>query len=722
MAEVQPTRTSEAAEGGGSPRLAERLAGSHVGLRRDLTVTRHLFRGEPVYVVRDPMTLQSHSFGVADYQILVRLDPERSLGEVFRELVDEGHLEEEQEEAFYRFVAELHQMAFLHLPVSNAGALYRRYEARRRARRLARLQGIFFVQIPLLDPDGFLDRTARFARPLFSRAAFGLYLGLLGLAGLLLARNFDDFLHPGHRILDARNLPAVWLTLVLLKVVHEFGHAYACKLRGGRVPEMGVFLILGTPFAYVDASAAWGFVRPLDRIVVSLAGVYVETLIAALAVLVWATTASAQVAALAHNVVLLGGLVTVVLNINPLMRFDGYYLLSDLVQIPNLRARASEELRQTAKQWLLGIEPAAEFASRRTRFILRVYGLCAGLYRVGILLTISILVATKAFLLGVLLAGAFLASQVYGLLRGLVRYLWRHEETAAVRVRAVALSFVLLIALPALSLSVPLPGRIILEAELGRAGERVVRAEQSGFVERLVAGPGSQVEAGDLLVETRNPRIEERVLEAEARYRAAELRARAELPERVGRALGRERLAEVEARELARRREEAAALAVKAPVSGVVVAGLTERDAGRFVERGEPLATLAGGPWRLRALLSEQDLAVAGPIVGETVEARLAGAPGVPLRARIVRVSPRGSRTIRLENLTQLAGGGIPVDPQARTADRPYFELEAELEDPPPGPAVVGRTARLRLRGEGEPPALWIYRRFLRVMARIAQG
>ncbi len=705
-----------------APRLAERLAGSHVGLRRDLTVTRHLFRGEPVYVVRDPMTLQSHSFGVTDYEILIRLDPNRSLGEIFRELVEAGHLDEEQEEEFYRFVAELHQMAFLHLPVSNAGALYRRYEARKRARRLARLKGIFFVQIPLLDPDAFLERTARFARPLFTRAAFALYLGILSLAGLLLARNFDDFVHPGHGILDPRNLPAVWLTLVLLKVVHEFGHAYACKLRGGRVPEMGVFLILGTPFAYVDATAAWGFVRPLDRIVVSLAGVYVETMIAALAVLVWATTPSAHVAALAHNVVLLGGLVTVVLNINPLMRFDGYYLLSDLVEIPNLRARADQELRAMAKQWLLGIEPGVELGSRRTRLILRVYGVCAALYRIGILLTISILVATKAFLLGLLLAGAFLLSQVYGMLRGMVRYLWHHEETEAVRVRAVTLSFLLLIVIPALAVSVPLPGRVVVDAELGRAGEQVVRAEQPGFVEMLTAVPGSRVEAGELLVETRNPRIEERLLEAEARYRAALLRARAELPERVGRALGRARMVEVEARDLARRREEAEALAVRAPASGVVVAGLTERDAGRFVERGEPLAILAAGPWIVRALLSEEDLAAAGPIVGETVEARLAGSPGVPLRARVVRVAPRGSRTIRLENLTQLAGGGIPVDPEAKTADRPYFEIEAELEGPPPGPAVVGRSARIRLRAEAEPPALWLYRRFLRVMARIAQG
>ena len=207
--------------------LAARLGPAHVGLRPDLEVHRHLFRSEPTYVIRDPLTLQCHRLNGKEYEILVHLRSDRSLEEVFDALMESGKLQRESQDDFYQFIATLQLHAFLHLPFSNDKALYQPYQAGHRAKRKEKLLGFLFLRIPLINPDAFLNKTLHLARPLFSRwfLAVWVLLMIVGISIGLLER--QELMVPLSGALTTGNLICLWISLILLKVFHEFGHAYA---------------------------------------------------------------------------------------------------------------------------------------------------------------------------------------------------------------------------------------------------------------------------------------------------------------------------------------------------------------------------------------------------------------------------------------------------------------------------------------------------------------
>ena len=163
---------SDPAPSAEAPSLASRLGQSRVGLTRDLEVSRHVFRSEPAYVIRNPLTLQCHLFSAEDYGILVRIRSESSLAEIFDQLVADEILDRDREESFYHFVFGLHRLGFLQLPIPDDKILYGRYRSILRAKRWQRATSLFFLQVPLFNPDAFLERTIGIGRVLFSRAFF----------------------------------------------------------------------------------------------------------------------------------------------------------------------------------------------------------------------------------------------------------------------------------------------------------------------------------------------------------------------------------------------------------------------------------------------------------------------------------------------------------------------------------------------------------------------
>ena len=295
--------------------------------------------------------------------------------------------------------------------MSDDKILYRRYQARQSVRRRQKIMGFLFLQIPLINPNAFLERTMPLMRWLYSPIAFVLWLILVGSAGYVAVANGSELLQPANGLLATRNLIFMWFTLISLKVIHEFGHAFACKHFGGHVPEMGVYMIAFTrPAHYVNATAAWGFPNKGHRLVVSLAGVYVEIAIAAMAVFVWAATGPSLLNSIAYNVMFLASAVTLLFNINPLMRYDGYYVASDLLEIPNLRQRSSKYVIDLAKRWILGVSVTQEAVSLKLRIILFSFGVSATAYRMLVLVSIAALIATKFFLVGVGLACFYVGS------------------------------------------------------------------------------------------------------------------------------------------------------------------------------------------------------------------------------------------------------------------------------------------------------------------------
>ncbi|MFQ5494814.1 MAG: efflux RND transporter periplasmic adaptor subunit [Phycisphaerae bacterium] len=713
--------TTANGDGPAKPSYAQRLRSVCVGTRKDLDVTRHVFRGEPAYVLRDPINLQSHRLDPADYAMFVAIDQDRQLGEVFDQLVADHILSPDEEEHFYRFVFRLHQLSFLSLPVSDDKRLYQRYLHQRRARRRQKLVGFLFVQIPLINPNAFLQRTVHYARHVFSRWFFVLWLGLMATAGAVLANNFDELLLPIQGVLLPQNLAMMWMTLVILKLFHEFGHAYACKHFDGYVPEMGVYLIMFTPCAYVDASACWGFARKRERLIVCLGGMYVESLCAALAVLIWTMTSPGRIHDLAYNVIFLAGVVTVLFNINPLMRFDGYYVLSDLLEIPNLRQRSTRYVSNLAKRVLLSIRNPAPSGGMRLRSLLMSFGLAATLYRVAITVGIATVVAIKFPGIGIVLAGIIVGTFIVGSVVRLTKYLWKAEETAPVRRRAVAMSLLLLIGLPAFALILPVPASVQARGVFERKNQRVVHAGVDGFVRAIPLRVGDQVKPGEILAELEHDISRERVEEVLAAIEAAGIRYQAFLARDQALALQeKERLA-VYASELRRRRRNLDRLTVRATTGGTIVDCLRPTDLGRYVRKGDPIAGIVSGSWRVRAILTESQMAAARPAVGDSVELRSRASPDRTIPGVVVSVAPTGSRTIAAHALTHVAGGDIAVNAQTAQAQQPYFEITVETMPVDSRALGDGMVCHLRLRAEAETIGTSLLRRCVRFINKLSQ-
>ncbi len=503
--------------------IAQRLGPVQAGLRTDLEVTRHLFRGQPQYVVRDPLTFKTHQFSPGDYQILVALNDSATLDEVFQLLVQRGTLNATQQDAFYQFVLTLHRLNYLTLPISDGKMLYERFAGRQRTALWRQLSGFLFLRMPLVNPDTFLDRTADFVRPLFTRAALTLWI-LLMLTGVgILLQRWDSFRDPAHSILANETLLFLWIALVVLKVVHEFGHAYACKVFGGKVPEMGAFLIAFTPCAYMDASSAWGFSRMRHRIIVSLAGMYFESIVAFLALILWCWTDDPLISSCAHHVVVLSSAVTIAFNINPLMRYDGYYILSDLTGIPNLRQRSIEQVQWVLKRCLLGIKRPQSHNSRGTRVFLFSYGVASATYKVTLVLAICTMIAMKFYLVGIGLAAFFLSSLLWSVVRDMLAYLWRSQETQPVRLRAIALSCVALVVVPAAVALIPVPCRVVIPGIVQTNEDRTVYAQIDGFLQPSAVAVGSTVGQGEAICSLENIGLQDLVAETLAQCEVSRL-------------------------------------------------------------------------------------------------------------------------------------------------------------------------------------------------------
>lgn len=696
------------------PSPAVQLRSVRVGLREDLEVTRHLFRGEASYIIRDPLTFESQHFSRSDYEVLTRIEASSSLSQVFDSLVSTGVLKLDDEEDYYRFIMSLHRLGFLRLPLSDDKLLYRRYQAREEAKKRARLRGFLFLRIPLWNPDAFLNRTYHLIRPLFSQTFFVVWLLIISAALFVAYARWDELVQPVQGLLVVKNLPLIWITLIGLKVFHEMGHAYACKHYGGQVPEMGAFLVLFTPCAYMDASTSWGFTQKRQRIMVSLAGMYFESMIAAAAVFVWALTEDSLIRAAAYNVIFLAGVVTVLFNINPLVRYDGYYLLSDWLEIPNLWRKSTQHILARAKRILLGIKPTRVAENWRLRVTLTSYGLAAIGYRITLMFTIAAILITKMRTVGLVLSGIFLGGVFLKLAFRLTTYLWYAEETKGRRARGVMLSTLVFVVLPMLAAFVPIPSYVHASAVISAKRETVIRIKTPGFVVSLNTQIDQPIKKGQVVIKLTNDFVWEEVVDAQARTRVSNLKineCRTTNPTRVSQQQAISVMLQQNLRKIQQQFED---LTVTADYPGKVVTCLDLRTIGSFLPKGAPVATIVSGKHQARVLLTEDQIARVSLRTGDEVVLRASSAPSQTIKGRIHSTAPAGSRMIKYPALTQVGGGEIMVHPESGQAEQPYFEVIVDLLGEPSTMPPYGTTGTIRMTAEPKPVVTALARRIAR--------
>ncbi|MFT7537627.1 MAG: putative peptide zinc metalloprotease protein [Hyphomicrobiaceae bacterium] len=690
--------------------LAQRIGGARVGLRRDLTVSRHMVAGDPSYVFHDPVAFRNHAFTTQEYQVLTAIRADRNLSVVFAGLVKRKVLESSEEEDFFSFVIILHGFGLLRLPLSESGRLFDRYQLKKQAKRKALWMAPIYLRMPLWDPDKFLGRTMRFVKPLFSKAGVMAWIALwLVVTWNLLGRG-SELVAEASGMLTLSNVPVMYVALVVLKVIHELGHAYCCKRFGVEVPEIGLAFIVATPCAYVDASASWKLPSRLQRIAVGLAGMYFELAVAAVSALVWVGTAPGFTHMVALSIFVLSSVTTLLFNINPLMRFDGYYVFADLVGVTNLRDRSARFLRQAARSIIVGIgEPPA---ARQWCWLLS-YGIGSAIYRVVLAFSVVAMMLVVWPMAGLVLGLFFGFMMIVLPLCKMFYWLWSHEDSQPQRARARLVAVTLIVLAPLALGWLPVSRSLVIHGVLELEHREILRAPSDGFVTDVLCSQGQELSADQSIVVIANKQLQlETELIAEQLH-AEELQAdayHAVDPSRgayhkAGAGFLRDRLASLI--------ERHGKLHVRTTGGGTVFDADPDALLGAFVKGGDPLVEVHRGAHRVRALMLAEDRHRAPVEVGQIAHLRWRSQPDRLVEARIVQVEPAASRDLIPKSLTMEAGGDIFMLQQrggGKQASASYLHVILEPTWVPPG--VHGQvTASIQFGAEVRTLGQWLHKR-----------
>jgi len=662
-----------------------RVAGLRAALRPDVRARRQTAHGRRWYVLSNPLSNEFFRINEDAYAFLSRLGTGRTVEQAWRDtLTDDPEAVLSQQEVV-QLLGQLNLANLMQADRAGASAsLFDRYQARRGRERRARLTSLLSIRIPLFDPDRLLSRAQPLIRGLVSPFGLLAYLVLLGLGVKALLDRGDEVFHQAAGLLAPDNLVLLYLGFAIAKVVHEFGHAAVCKRFGGEVHTMGVMLLLFAPLPYVDASASWGFRRSAPRLLVGAAGVLAELAVAAIAAMVWAYSAPGVSGALAYNVIFAASVSTVVFNLNPLLRFDGYHMLVDLIGMPNLFQRSRDQLRYLGQRYLLGNKLAMPVADSRTEsWLLPLYGVASVLYALLLMATIGFFIAEQYLDIGLLLAVLLVLSATVLPMGKLLHHLALSPQLAHQRGRAVASVSVLAVLLLGVLGWVPFPDRIRAAGVVESKVFRQLSSESAGFLVELLVKPGGQVTAGQALARLENPDLLAEIRAARMQLQQVqmqELRAQAlaladVAPLRQQRASAEAGLADLE--------RQRAALTVVAPVAGVWSAGEVEQGRGRWFARGAAMGAIVDARGhRFVAILPQVATHLFKGGV-ERAEVRLGGEDGRNLLLHGVSVMPFEHGVLPSRALGFAGGGDIavqPGDPSGVMAAEPFFRIHADFD------------------------------------------
>ena len=715
-----------------------RLAQLRPRLRSTVQIHRQHFRGQMWHVVQDPGSNQFFRVNTPAYHFVGMLDGRRTVSDVWRACNEQlGDAAPTQPEVI-QLLGQLYTSNLLASEVPpDAQGLLNRYRKRLRREVQGYLMNLLFVRVPLLDPDHFLERWVGVFGRVFSRLGLIMWMAILAVAGYFLAGRAGELVNRAGGVLAPENLLLLYLAFIFVKVFHEFGHAFACKkfgryAGGGEVHVMGIMMLVFTPMPYVDASSAWAFRSKWHRIVVGASGMMVELAIASIAAVVWATTyggaTPTTINALAYNVIFIASVATLLFNANPLLRFDGYYILSDILEIPNLSHRSKQYIYYLVKRYVWGVKRAQDPGnSRAERGWLLFYGLASTAYRVFICVRILLFVADKFFIAGAILAVSAVVAWVLVPLGRFVHYLLAGGELARVRTRAVATTAAFLLALVGGIGLIKAPDRYRIEGLVEPVNVRLIYPQASGFVSEIVTDSGRDVAAGEVLLRAEDLELPAELTRLRCQRKILQLRRK----EATGK--GATALAEMIASQIkdfderiAYVQKRIADLDLKAPLAGRWIAPHLANRKGEYVQRDSQIGLIAGLDKVMIHAVATQEVTVADAL--DRVEIRIKGRPDLKtdtgvLTGTIVDRSIAAKKDLPSAALGYAVGGSMQTalgDQRGTQAAERFTEMliRPDLPGHEPLRLLSGQRVIVRLELPPKPLAVQWYRSVLQLIQR----
>jgi len=630
------------------------------------TVQRVVFRGKPWYVVQDQTGGRVYRLSTAAYAFIAGMDGRQTVQALWERANTSESRDACTQPEVVDLLVQLHGADLLQTDVAPDSAEALDRHKRKRTETIRQwLLNPMSVKLPLLNPDRFLTRLSPYLSWCFGPVGALLWLAVMLPAMVLAAQHWGELTHNlSDRVLSSSNLLVMLAVYPVVKLLHELGHGFAVKRWGGAVRELGVMFLIFAPVPYVEASSSAAFPSKYRRALVAAAGMLVELFLAALALYVWLAAEPGVLRAVAFNVMVIGGVSTLLVNGNPLLRYDGYYILADLIEMPNLAQRGTAWWTWLLDRHAFGsadaVKPDETPAEQRWLFF---YAPLAWFYRTTVTLSVIFLVAGKYFIVGALMA----CWSAYGLLVGPIRKGLKHLRTAGalhrVRARAYRRTAVAVGVLLAVLLFVPVPLHTRAEGVVWLPDRSMLHAQENGFFHAWMAAPEQAVRRDQSVYLMDNPQLQAELAVDRAKLDEAQARYDADaFIDPVKAQVSGRQLAE--AREVLERAElRAARLIGHAGGDGRLIAATPQDMPGHYYKKGELLGyVLAPRDLMVRVVVQQDDIDLVHQRL-HGVRLRLADSLGEERASRVVRSFPGAVDELPTAALGLNGGGAIPTNP-----------------------------------------------------------
>ncbi len=692
-----------------------RVADLRPALRATVTVSRHVYRGEPWYILRNNLDGRHHRFNAAAFRLIGQMDGKRTVQEIWDNALSLSMDQCPSQDELIRLLYQLHSADLIQndiFPVD--GEQIKKGGDRIRPGWFKRISNPFYLRFPLWDPDRFLTKWSFVTYPLFTSPAFILWAVFVLVAAVAAGLHHAELTNNvTERLLLPSNLILIYLTYPAVKLLHEFGHAFAVKRWGGEVHELGIILLAFTPIPYVDATSSVAFSEKRHRIVVAAMGMMIELFLASFALFIWLNVEAGVIRTLAFVIMLVGGVSTLLFNGNPLLRYDGYYILTDLIEIPNLSQRSVRYMVYLVQRYLLGIRTAeSPVTAQGERIWFLLYGPLSCIYRILVVIALSWMVSGYFFLPGVLIAiWGVMSLLVLPVLRGMYRLL-DDPEVRRRRFRLVSLGAGGCMLLVMFLFVLPMPLWTTAQGVVWLSDQSVIRAGTDCEIQEILVPVGKVVRAGTPVLRGGDP-----LLRAEMAVKQAHLQelyaAYHALPlyERVKRRILMEKIQVVRA-DIESTEERLGKLTIRSPATGRFILVNARSLLGRFVRRGQLLGYIVTDQCpTIRVVVSQNDInLIRNQVSG--VEVVLSERISHPIKARIKRFVPEATFHLPSPVLGTAGGGPVPVDPadpDGENALASFFQLDVTLPLPVENPHI-GERVYVRFDCGTMPVAMQLYR------------
>ena len=706
-----------------------RIADSKLSLPNHVRVDQHVYRKTTWYILRDEISGKHHRFNQAAYNFIRLIDGRRSINDIWQQLNEELGDDAPTQNEVIRLLGTLYFANFLQANnIADIQELIERRSKQRKQLFKTKYGNPLALRFSLLDPDSFLTKSLPFVAPFFTRTAAFIGLFIILFASLQMVKNWDLLTHhAAQSALSPANLFLMWLVYPVIKALHELGHGFAVKRWGGEVHEMGIMMLVMMPVPYVDASAASSFRSKYKRMLVGAAGIIIELLLASVALLIWLNIQQGMMSDILFNVMLIGGASTLLFNGNPLLKFDGYFVLADAIEIPGLAQRSNKYFGYLIQKHIFkvtGLESPVKAKGETPWFI--VYGIAAFIYKLILMVAITLFVAKQYFFIGVALACWALTMQLAMPIIRWLKYLFYNPVLMQQRSRAVSFTAGFLVVAIAIIFMIPVPLNTVTQGVVWMPEKSHIRANADGFIDSVLVESGTAIAADKPLIETVDPLQKVELTLQQAKYHELKLRHDSLVTSDTVKAdIAREEMILMQGK-LARLEEKISDMVMASKVEGTFILPNTTELEGYFVKQGDPLAYVIDyNEVSLRGVVPQNAIGLVRQNV-ESVEVRFVTDIEKNYQTKILREIPAAAYKLPSKALSQQGGGKIqtdPLDKEGVTTQEQFFQFELALPEEL-NVFHVGQRVYIKFKHGSEPLALQWYRSleelFLKELGKVA--